>query len=36
MPGSPASIAAVGLSLATAPVVVEREILTARRPRPSS
>jgi hypothetical protein len=28
MPGSPSSIAAVGLSLATAPVVVEREILT--------
>src|SRR6185312_11695675 len=27
MPGSPASIAAVGFSLATAPVVVEREIL---------
>ena len=28
MPGSPSSIAAIGLSLATAPVVVEREILS--------
>ncbi len=28
LPGSPASIAAVGMALATAPVVVEREIIT--------
>ena len=32
MPGSPSSIAAVGLALAAAPVVVERESWTARRP----
>ena len=35
-PGSPASIAAVGLSLATAPVVVEREILDPRGGRRGS